>query len=541
MLAFRDALCKARFAMKRFFNTTGNCRPEWHYMVPPLPRLPDAPRLIDQMAYFVVHAPRQTGKTTTLIALAKHLLEQGQYAPLYFSCEMAKIGGDNVSMAEKIILQCIRSGAEDHLPAELRPPAWPEAADGARLKEALRTWAAACPKPLVLFFDEIDALRGESLVSVLGQLRAGFTERPHSFPASVILCGLRDVRDYKAASGGDPTRLGSSSPFNVKITSLKLDNFEPAQVEDLYKQHTAETGQVFTPEAVARAIEVTGCQPWLVNALAYEIIDNMAVPVTETITVDLIEQAKERLILARATHLDSLVARLMESRVKRVIEPIVASTTEVESDDTYNDDVSYCRDLGLIAPKSPLRIANAIYKEVIVRVLSTSTEDIVFIEPQSFVLPDGRLDMQRMLDEFVAFWSEHGDVLSNRISYNEAATQIVFMAFLQRVVNGGGFIDREYGVGRGRIDLLVRWPYKDTEGKRVIQREAIELKVWREKQVDPLKQGLKQIDDYLNKLGLDTGILVLFDRRKNAKPVGKRIKFKKAKTPSKKTITLLRA
>lgn len=511
-------------------------------MVPPLPRLPDAPRLIDQMAYFVVHAPRQTGKTTTLIHLAKHLLEEGRYAPLYFTCEMAKVGIDNVGMAERIILRMIRTGAEDHLPVELRPPPWPEAEDGARLKEALRAWARVCPKPLVLFFDEIDALRGESLVSVLSQLRAGFLERPHSFPASVILCGLRDVRDYKAASGGDPTRLGSSSPFNVKVESLKLGNFEPSQVEELYKQHTAETGQVFTPEAIARAIEVTGCQPWLVNALAYEIIDNMAVPVTETITIDHIEDAKERLILARATHLDSLVARLMEPRVKRVIEPILAGGTEVNLDDTsYNDDVLYCRDLGLIAPKSPLRIANGIYKEVIVRVLSTSTEDIVFIEPHSFILPDGRLDMPKLLDEFVAFWSEHGDVLTNRISYNEAATQIIFMAFLQRVVNGGGFIDREYGVGRGRVDLLVRWPYKDAEGKRIVQREAIELKVWREKQSDPLKIGLNQIDDYLKKMGLDTGILVLFDRRKNAKPVAKRIKFKRAKTPSKKVITLLRA
>lgn len=510
-------------------------------MVPALPRLAEAPALIDKDAYFVVHAPRQTGKTTTLYWLARHLVSEGHYAAVYFSCETAKIAGDDVLMAEKILLQVIRTSAESQLPEDLRPPLWPETAEGDRLKDALRMWAMACKRPLVLFFDEIDALRGNSLISVLSQLRAGYSDRPKEFPASVVLCGLRDVRDYKAASGGDADRLGSSSPFNIKITSLRMTDFDPSQVEALYAQHTTETGQVFTKDAVVRAIELTAGQPWLVNALAYEIIDRMAVPITEAITIDHVEQAKERLILARATHLDSLVARLMEPRVKRVVEPIVAGTTETGTDETYNDDVSYCRDLGLIAPKSPLRIANPIYKEIIVRVLSTSTEDIVVIEPHSFIFSDGRLNMRQLLEEFVAFWTEHGDLLAGRLSYREASAQLVFMAFLQRVVNGGGFIDREYGIGRGRVDLLVRFPYQDAEGKRAVQREAIELKVWREKQADPVAQGLKQIDAYLAKLQLDTGILVIFDRRSIAPDVAERVRFEETVTPSGKHVTLLRA
>ncbi len=510
-------------------------------MVPPLPRLAEAPKLIDHGGYFVVHAPRQTGKTTTLYALAKHLVEQGQYAALYFSCETAKIAVDNVAMAEKNILSAIEQEAASALPVDLRPPPWPEAADGRRIILGLGAWARTCPKPVVLFFDEIDALRGDSLVSVLSQLRAGYSNRPNEFPASVVLCGLRDVRDYKAASGGDPTRLGSSSPFNVKIESLKMMDFEPSQVEALYAQHTADTGQVFTKEALARAIELSAGQPWLVNSIAREITEKMDVPLDQPITVDHVDEAKERLILARATHLDSLVARLMEPRVKPIIETLLAGKLQENTDPTYDDDLLYCRDLGLIAKNNPVRVANPIYREVIARVLSSPVESQIDIEPHSFILPDGRLDMPRLLDEFISFWMEHGDVLTNRISYNEAATQIIFMAFLQRVVNGGGFIDREYGIGRGRVDLLVRFPYKDSDGKRVIQREAIELKVWRDKQSDPLDAGPKQIDDYLNKLGLDTGILVIFDRRKKAKSVAKRLKLGKAETPSKKTITLLRA
>ncbi|WP_234023782.1 PD-(D/E)XK nuclease domain-containing protein [Sorangium cellulosum] len=89
--------------------------------------------------------------------------------------------------------------------------------------------------------------------------------------------------------------------------------------------------------------------------------------------------------------------------------------------------------------------------------------------------------------------------------YPEVAPQLVLMAFLQRVVNGGGFIDREYGVGRGRIDLLVRFPYRKPDGSRAVQRRALELKVWRKGQKDPLREGLAQIDDYSRACGKGAG------------------------------------
>jgi hypothetical protein len=179
-------------------------------MIPPLRRLPEAPGLVGQLGYFVVHAPRQTGKTTTLAALANELTATGEYAALHFSCELGRAAGDNYGAAQRGILQRIRRRANAALPAELRPPPWPAVGDENLLGGALAAWAAACPRPLVLFFDEIDALHGQSLISVLSQLRDGYYERPGGFPASVGLCGLRDVRDYKAASGGDPG--GSARP-----------------------------------------------------------------------------------------------------------------------------------------------------------------------------------------------------------------------------------------------------------------------------------------------------------------------------------------
>ena len=189
-------------------------------MVPPEPRLPGARELIDQAQYFVVHAPRQTGKTTTLGALARDVAADGRQVALLFSCERAQPTGDDYAAAAGEILEAITEEAVARgLPAELMPPSpWPDASPGSRLHAGLAAWARQCPLPIALIFDEIDSVRGQSLISVLWQLRDGFRNRPHSFPASAVLCGLRDVRDYTAASGairiGYGPQAHSTSPLS---------------------------------------------------------------------------------------------------------------------------------------------------------------------------------------------------------------------------------------------------------------------------------------------------------------------------------------
>lgn len=138
-------------------------------------------------------------------------------------------------------------------------------------------WAVACPLPLALIIDEIDSLQGVALVSVLRQLRSGFRYKAHAFPDSVALCGMRDVKDYRAAAGSGPVPSSPGSPFNIREGSLRVGDFTRNDVAALYAQHTEETGQAFTPEAVAHAYDYTQGQPWLVNALAYEITSRMMI------------------------------------------------------------------------------------------------------------------------------------------------------------------------------------------------------------------------------------------------------------------------
>ncbi|TXK42859.1 AAA family ATPase [Nonomuraea sp. C10] len=511
-------------------------------MLPPTPRLPEARALIEMDRYFVVHAPRQTGKTTALEALASELTAEGDIAALMFSCERAKSAGDDYAAAEEILLKSLRQAAEwSGWPEELLPPdSCPQAPAGTRFDSALTEWCRRSPRRVVLLMDEIDGLQGNSMVSILSQLRDGHNSRPKGrpFPASVVLCGLRDVRDYKVACGGDADRSNPISPFNIVTKSLRLGDFTAGQIGELYGQHTEATGQEFTEDAVGRVFELTQGQPWLVNALAHEIIIEMGV--TGAVTAGQVDEAKERLIRARATHLDALVARLHEPRVKRVMEPVVAGSFP-EVDPTFSDALSYVRDLGLVKQKPPLEVANPIYREVVLRVLGDPAEQYVMADPRSFVMRDGRFDLERLLREFVVFWREHGEVLIQQENYHEAACQIILMAYLHRLVNGGGQLDREYAAGTKRLDVLVRWPYAGPDGERLVQREALELKVWRAGKEDPLAEGLAQLDGYLDRLSLTTGVLVIFDRRPEAPPWNRRGAFDLATTPSGRQVTVLRA
>ncbi len=523
--------------MARFFNTAGVCEPRKHYMLPPRRRLPGVGQLIDEEAYFVVHAPRQSGKTTCFHHLARELTAAGRYAAVLTSCETAGVA-EGVERGINTVLYALFQDACIGLPEELRPDA-PEKVAAVpaeeRLKGYLTGWAQRCPRPVVLFLDEIDAAFGKTLLSILHQLRSGYRSRPRSFPHAMALIGLRDVRDYHVPSPrsagivgdvpGAPNPvmhelqqlLGTSSPFNIKVESLTLSNFTAEEVAELYDQHTEETEQVFTQEAKDLAYGLTRGQPWLVNALARQVVMREAPDQATAVTAEHVEKAKEALILRRDTHIDSLVKRLREARLRRVIEPIVAG--EFPIDEIPEDDTAFVRDLGLVAVgPGGLGIANPIYREVIPRALTSVTEMYLPVDERIYVRADGSLNFDRILNDFVSFWRQHAESFLHRQPYSEPAAQLILMAYLQRIVNGGGTIDREYAAGSGRIDLCVRWPLPDG----TLQRFALELKVWRHGRGDPLKEGLAQLGCYLDRLGLDQGTLVIFDQRKNAPPFAER-------------------
>ena len=502
----------------RTFNTAGPVVAADHYCIPPLERIDlDAVLgLIRDKKYFVLHAPRQTGKTSALLAL-RDLLNggaHGEFRCVYANVEAGQAMRENVAEGMRTVLSQFALRANltlgDDTLASVYRDALESAGPGGALGLTLSRWAAADPRPLVLLIDEIDALVGDTLLSVLRQLRSGYDQRPAAFPHSIILCGVRDVRDYRIHSAAEDRLVLGGSAFNIKSESLRLGDFSEQEIRTLLAQHTAATGQAFTEEAQALIHTRTAGQPWLVNALCYDACfrHRPGRDRARPITAQAILEAQERLILRRDTHVDDLAHKLREGRVRRVVEPILAGAEETAF--FSGEDLAYVRDLGLVAPADggPLRIANPIYAEVVPRHLNYTAQESLPQQMAWYVDAAGGLDVAGLLAAFQEFFREHSEHWIQRFEqYHEAGPQLLLQAFLQRIVNGGGRIEREYALGRGRTDLLIVWP----QGARE-RRFVVECKVLRKDLEKTIAEGVEQTRGYLDRCTAESGHLIVFDR-----------------------------
>lgn len=492
----------------KFFNTAGPVRPEEHYFVSHRLDLGEIFDLIERKQYFVLHAPRQSGKTTAIKEVIRTINEMGKYNSLYINIENAQAAKNDTKEALITIIEALRSAIKESFGDEEETLAYFDDIVNQRVpltfntfQSALTFWAKHSKKPIVLFIDEIDSLIGDSLLSTLRQIRSGYTERPISFPQSVCLIGLRDVRDYKIWSKESGIYISTSSPFNIKAKSIGLPNFSKEEVAELYSQHTQETGQLFDNEAIEYAFYLTQGQPWLVNALAFESAFVKVKDCSKIITKAVIEDAKNTLIKRRDTHLDSLIDKLREDRVRPVIDAIINGDS-----DTMNlpsDSVQYVRDLGLIKLNC-MEIANPIYQEIIPRELIAIPSEGLgerFVLRPGYVRNDGSLDMAALLDAFTEFYRENSAIWLEKFDYKESGPHLLLMAFLQRIINGGGTIWREYALGRARVDLLIQWQK---------QRIVLELKVKHRKST--LTEGVEQTTKYMDSSQATEGHLLIFDR-----------------------------
>jgi hypothetical protein len=466
--------------------------------------------LIDQGQYFVMHASRQSGKTTLLLELVDRINAAGDYYAVYCSLEAVEVFTDPDKGIPAVV---------ERLRLALRDGGMPDgfAADSggvgvtSLLRDSLTAYCKTLSKPLVILFDEADCLSNGTLITFLRQLRDGYVSCRGSaqFVHSLALVGMRNIRDYKARIRPDSATLGSSSPFNIVTEVFTLRNFTETEVAELYAQHTAETGQVFERQAVNYAFERTQGQPWLVNAVARECVEKLtnrdyAVPITQSMA----EQAVHNIILARGTHVDSLLERLKESRVRKIIQPLIMGE---EVADRGDDDYMFTKDLGLIRDdRDHTEPANPIYAELIFRALTQKAQESIKNAGEKYAPPkyikDGKIDMDILMTGFQEYWRQNSEIWRKRYKediyeYDEAAAHLVMHAFLQRVVNGGGHVLREAAAGTQRVDIVVEY-----YGNKY----PVELKILQSE--SSRSESLSQIRGYIDKVGADDGWLVIFDK-----------------------------
>ena len=489
----------------RRFKVTGPVKPSKHYTIPPVSRVPlrRIEELVERRAYFVLHAPRQTGKTTLLGALREHLNERG-WRCVYASCEDAAAAAGDLGAAARAILAAIASDAArvlgDDTLWKILPTAFDDVGPFGGFRRALRRWSEQSGEErLVVLLDEIDVMADPETVCLLNQVRSGFTHRPQHFPRSIVFCGLRDVQDYSGPA---------DIAFNIVAETFRLADFSRSEVEELLGQHTEETGQRFAPEAVEGIWNATAGQPWLVNALADQTCfeDEAGLDRTREIGVEAVEAARERLFRERPSHIRHLEERLTDARVRRVIEPILAGRAAFLAS---RKDHSYVRDLGFVKAKGPLEIANPIYRDAIPRILFAGSEHWMSGGAASSRRPDGGLEVAGLLAAFRQMFREDSEAWSGKFLFREAAPHVLLQAFWQRAVKGGGRIVREYGAGRARTDLLVEWR-RDNGGT---QRFVVECRVRRERDdlETVIREGVAQTAAYLDRCGAEEGHLLVVD------------------------------
>jgi hypothetical protein len=338
---------------------------------------------------------------------------------------------------------------------------------------------------------------------------------------------MRDLKDYiTAAKGGVPVNPGS--PFNVKEDSASISNFSRNDVERLFAQRTEETGQRITAEALDYVYDQSRGQPWIVNNLfkraTMRVLDEEN---TETVTSAHILEAREQMILARETHLDALAYRMDDPRVRKIIETIMIG--EPDPFMAQGEAFRISLDLGLVSVErgTPV-VANPIYRETLVRELTYSPQ-LAIPEPEwKWEKADGSLDMDALLKEFQIFWRNNSEIWEERMEYPESFPHLLLMAFLQRVTNGSGRIEREYAAGRGRMDLAVEY-----HGSWNI----IEIKLLRRDRSFEavMEEGIRQTLGYREVFSTSGGpgtggvpprcYLIIFDRRPEKAPWDERLKW----------------
>jgi hypothetical protein len=526
-------------------------------MIPAVPRIPDVRDMINGKFYFVLHAPRQSGKTTCLKALTKQINSEGKYYAINCSLITLRNTSDPAT-AMKSIVGLINIGIENSDIADISKLAYTfddrpfMSYHVSMVRSLLKNLCLSLDRELVVFFDEADCLLEDPLIMFLGQIRDGYLDRFDSpasrFPRSMALVGMRDIRDFLTKVRPDGMSTGPANPFNVKLESLTLADFTMDEIRSLYGQHTAETGQVFETSAVDRAWYWTEGQPWLVNALANNVIvKQFRNDYSKVISGNDIDIAVRNLILRNDTHFDSLMERVREPRVRRVIEPVITGVKFFPKS-VPKDDIRYVIDLGLLKADgykvNSIRSSNPIYRELIARAMSQDLQDMVPSELANRWMDGTRLDMDGLLRAFQVYWRENSEandqtdaeiikrerLLTKRVVNSldfidiagkyrvqeevvkiimenisgfgrEDFPHIVLYAFLQRVLNGGAdFIQREYGLGRSFVDICVS--YKDI-------RYPVELKV---KGVKSREDSIAQVLGYMDKCGSSVGWLVVFDR-----------------------------
>jgi hypothetical protein len=507
--------------MVKEFNVTGTCFPEDHYMADMSKKWEATYKMVEKGDYFIINRPRQYGKTTTLYTLAEMLTQSGKY--LVFNMSFEGIG-DDIFKLEAVFA----SGFVDLLEkyATITAPElvdWlsqtaPTISSLKLLDKMISILVNKTDKKVVVLIDEVDKSSNNQLfISFLAMLRNKYLER-RTFKTfhSVVLAGVHDVKNLKLKIRPEDERK-YNSPWNI-ATPFKVDlNLFPDEIKPMLDEYSQEQGITMDTQLIAdRLFYLTSGYPFLVSQLC-KIIAEDILPQTHAKEWTEADVNKAfRLILRErgVTNFDTVVKNLKEyTDLYNLVYSIVIDGAVVP----YTD-YDFTVNLGILhgilgqTESGMLKIHNRIYREIIAdmmisewrtgnlinRTINTDEFDAI----SQYHLPNKALDMQKVLENFQVFMKK--EYRNRDRNFIERDGRLIFLAFLRPILNGAGYDFKEPQISEEkRLDVVITYHH---------HQYVAELKIWRGAAAH--KKGVAQLVDYLDRMDLSTGYLLIFDNNK---------------------------
>ncbi|MDR2353361.1 MAG: ATP-binding protein [Deltaproteobacteria bacterium] len=487
--------------LAKYFNTGGPSDPSRHYVVPAVERVPVARQLVEDGLFFVLHGPRQSGKTTFVLEFIREINSCGRYHAFYLSLQEAR-GIKGLSKFASFFVETLNEALKNsgvEILAKTTVPyedlTFPQKA----IRRALNSLCSSLDKPVILFIDEVETLQGKVLKSFLDQIRCGFVMRNRfNFPHSLGLVAMRDLEDLRLEHTSAKRASLLASPFNI-ARDLYLPNFSFADINKLYEMHVVTTGQIIEDQARVRAWEWSEGQPWLVNALIAEVVEVILNgDLGKVVTEDLIDRAAQELLKNRPAHLRHLMLWLEDPRIRRAVGPVIAGS--VIKRPVLNEGIFLALDLGLLSAdvNDHLRPANRLYRYLMESSFTRSLKFPASLEGL-FINKDNIL-MTSLLREFQRYWREMSrSWLRPYQNIPAVLSHLATQTFLKAATASQTHLVRGSVLGEDSLEICAEF-----SGKRY----PLLLMVARPRAVET---GLEELSRNLESLGVLEGWLLVFD------------------------------
>lgn len=503
--------------MVKEFNVTGLCFPEDHYMADISEKVAATYKMIEKGNYFIINRPRQYGKTTMLYTLETKMLQSEKYFVLNMSFE--GIGDDIFTEETRFSKGFVQLMSRYTQRSEAVIKAWlaSVAAQTQSLKdvsEVISELILKTDKKIVLLIDEVDKSSNNQLfISFLAMLRNKFLERKKepTFHA-VVLAGVHDVKSLKLKINPDSTGK-YNSPWNIG-TEFEINmHLNTSEIKSMLDEYVEATSVKMDTQLMADTLfYFTSGYPYLVSKLCKTIDEKILVTKTaqEWTPPDVNKATNLILREPNNANFDTVLKNLEQyPELNDLVYRIVINAETID----YTD-YTFVINLGVIhgilarSEMGKVMIHNRIYRELIGNMMigTWRTTHLHVPTPLDFrnpyLLPQNGLNMENVLLNFQTFMKQQFS--SKDREFLEKDGRLIFLAFLKPIINGSGHDFKEPQVSEEkRLDVVVTY-YQ--------HQYVVELKVWYGTAAH--ERGVVQLADYLDRLGLQTGFLVIFDHSK---------------------------